>query len=79
MKIVFIGAGSAFGGRLSVDVLSREALQDSTIALCDIDPERLQRVGSYVQKVIDSNSLPATVQTSTDRRELLANADFVVL
>ena len=35
-KLVIIGAGSGFGGRLSVDTLSRIPLQDTTIGLCDL-------------------------------------------
>ena len=46
MKIVIIGAGSAFGGRIAVDVLSRDPLQESTIALVDIDEGRLKIVSS---------------------------------
>jgi len=79
MKAVIIGAGSAFGGRLSVDILSREPLQDSTIALCDIDQRQLERTGAYVANVIRSNDLPAKLETSTDRTELLPGADVVVL
>ena len=80
MKVVIIGAGSAFGGRFSVDILSREALEAGCeIALCDIDAEKLQTVQTYVQKVIDGNGLTATVVASTERTELLADADFVVL
>jgi alpha-galactosidase/6-phospho-beta-glucosidase family protein len=29
-KIVIIGAGSGFGSRLSIDILSQETLKDST-------------------------------------------------
>lgn len=50
MKAVIIGAGSAFGGRLSVDILSRDPLQDSTIALCDIDEQKLAVVKQYVKR-----------------------------
>ena len=32
-KIVIIGAGSGFGSRLSIDILSRPNLQDANIAL----------------------------------------------
>jgi len=71
MKAVIIGAGSAFGGRLSVDILSRPPLQDSSIALCDIDTEKLELTTGYVHRVIDSNGLPAKLETSTDRNELL--------
>lgn len=78
MKIVIIGAGSGFGSRLSIDILSRPHLQDVTIGLCDIDEERLRGVQRYVQRAIDAHNLPATCVASTDRRELLPAADFVV-
>ena len=77
-KIVIIGAGSGFGSRLSVDILSREALRDSTIALCDIHEGRLGQVTAYVQRTIEAHNLPATLDSSTDRRQLLPGADFVV-
>ena len=79
MKAVIIGAGSAFGGRLSVDILSRPPLQDSTIALCDTNPEKLKLTAAYVENVIRSHELPARLETSTDRAELLEGADVVVL
>lgn len=77
-KIVLIGAGSGFGGRLSVDILARETLKGSTIALCDTDPERLKGVRDYVQRAIDGHKLEATCIASTDRNELLKGADCVV-
>ena len=77
-KIVIIGAGSGFGGRLSIDILSREALQDSTIALCDIDEKRLADVSDYVRRAIEGHGLPARCIHSADRRELLPGADVVV-
>ena len=78
LKIVIIGAGSGFGGRLSLDILSREELQDATIALCDINEERLARVGDYVNRAVVGHGLPARCIGSTDRRELLPDADVVV-
>jgi alpha-galactosidase len=77
-KIVIIGAGSGFGGRLSIDILACEALKDSTIALCDIDEERLNAVADYVNRAIEGHNLPAKCISSVDRRELLAGADCVV-
>ncbi len=79
MKTVIIGAGSAFGSRLSVDILSREPLRQSTIALCDLNQDKLETVCRYVQKVIDGNGLPAKVVSSTRRTDLLKDADFVVI
>ena len=79
MKTVIIGAGSAFGSRLSIDILSREPIRDAEIALCDIDGKKVETVRAYVQSVIDHHKLPATVVASTDRRALLKDADFVVI
>lgn len=77
-KIVIIGAGSGFGGRLSIDILARESLQDSTIALCDISKTRLTQVQDYVQRAIDGHNLPGKVIASSNREELLPGADCVV-
>lgn len=57
-RIVLIGAGSAFGSRLSVDILSRPTLQNATIGLCDIDADKLQTARRYVEKVVRCNDLP---------------------
>ena len=77
-KIVIIGAGSGFGSRLSIDILSRETMRGATIALCDINEERLGQVHAYVSRAIKGHGLPAECIASTDRNELLPGADFVV-
>ena len=77
-KIVIIGAGSLFGSRLSVDILSRKALQGATIALCDTNEERLSQVTRYVEQVIAGHQLPARCLSSPDRLALLPDADFVI-
>ena len=77
-KIVIIGAGSGFGSRLSIDILSRETLKESTIALCDINEERLSQVHHYVNRAIKGHHLPGTCIASTNRNDLLPGADFVV-
>lgn len=77
-KIVIIGAGSGFGSRLSIDILSREPLRDATIALCDTHEGRVTKVTDYVKRAVEGHNLPATVLSSTDRKELLTDADFVI-
>jgi alpha-galactosidase len=77
-KIVIIGAGSQFGGKLSRDILSLPELRNAHIVLCDIDAERLGLVTRYVQRIIDGHGLPAQLSSTTERREALAGADFVV-
>jgi len=79
MKVVIIGAGSGFGSRLSIDILSREPIRHATIGLCDINEQKLETVRAFVQSAIDHHKLPAKVVASTERRELLADADFVIL
>ena len=78
MKIVIIGAGSGFGGRRSVDIMSREVLRDSTICLVDIHPGRLKKVQGYIQRTIDKYELPTKVVATTRRAEVLPGADFVI-
>ncbi|NOY79368.1 MAG: alpha-galactosidase [Kiritimatiellaeota bacterium] len=77
-KIVIIGAGSGFGGKLSIDLLAREVFQDAEIGLCDINPNSLAKVAGYIERTIAAHGLRARVLCSTDRRELLPGADFVV-
>ncbi len=60
-KITFIGAGSlVFTRQLTSDILLAPALQDSTITLMDIDPQRLEQARSIVQATVDRRGLKAT-------------------
>jgi alpha-galactosidase len=78
-KIAFIGAGSfGFTRCLVRDILSFPALADSTIALMDIDPERLAYIKKAVDKVISAGNYPARVIATTERAEALRGADGVI-
>ena len=78
-KITFIGAGSmVFAKRLIGDVLSYPELSDSTISLMDIDESRLENTRRVTQAMIDSGDVSATVEATTDRREALTGADYVL-
>lgn len=79
-KIAFIGAGSTvFMKNIIGDVLHRPALKDATIALMDIDRERLAESELVAGKLIRSLGTKATVETHTDQRRALEGADFVVV
>ena len=78
-KIAFIGAGSfEFTRSLVRDILSFPALRDSTIALMDINPERLQVIQRACERIVAEGKYPATIVATTDRAQALANADGVV-
>ncbi|MFN8489964.1 MAG: alpha-glucosidase/alpha-galactosidase [Caldilineaceae bacterium] len=78
-KITFIGAGSlVFTRRLCSDILMTPALQDCTISLMDIDPTRLGQAQAIVQSIVAHRGVKAKVEASTDRREAVADADFVI-
>jgi len=78
-KITLIGAGSVvFTRNLSSDILLTPALQQSTIALMDIDPERLAQARDLVQAIVDQRGLAARVEATTDQREAVRDADYVI-
>ncbi|MGI6201480.1 MAG: alpha-galactosidase [Christensenellales bacterium] len=78
-KITFIGAGSfGFTRKLVKDILTFPALEDATICLMDINPERLDYITRAVEKIITLGKYPAKVQSTTDRVEALKGANGVV-
>jgi alpha-galactosidase len=78
-KIAFIGAGSlGFTRDLVRDVLTFPLLQDATLALMDIDPERLEFAQRSVQRIVDMGHYPARVEATLDRGEALTGADAVL-
>lgn len=78
-KITLIGAGSVvFTRNLCSDILLTSALQESTIALMDIDPVRLAQARDLVKAIIDRRGLKARVEATTDRREAVRDADYVI-
>lgn len=78
-KITFIGAGSlGFTAGLVRDILTFPLLQDATIALMDINAERLEWSKRNVEKLIAAGNYPARVQATLDRVEALRGADVVL-
>jgi alpha-galactosidase len=79
-KIAFVGAGSAvFTRNLVGDILSLPELRDSaTFALMDIDADRLRTAEAVTHRLIGAHGAGARVQATTDRREALDGADYVV-
>ena len=78
-KIAFIGAGSLeFTTSLVRDILTFPLLQNATLALMDINAERLEFAEQAVRKIIAAGNYPATVQATLNRAEALKDADVVL-
>jgi alpha-galactosidase len=78
-KITFIGAGSlVFTRNLTNDILLTSALSDSTIALMDVDAQRLEQSRQIVQSMIDRRGGKATVVATLDRKQAIEGSDYVI-
>ncbi len=78
-RITFIGAGSlGFTRKLVRDILTFPLLRDATLALMDVDPERLEFSRRSIQRIIDLGNYPARVEATLDRAEALKDADVVL-
>jgi len=78
-RIAFIGAGSfGFTRTLVKDILTFAKLEDATLALMDIDPERLDYITQAVKRIVREGKYPAKVVSTTDRRKALTGADAVI-
>ena len=79
IKIAFIGAGSfGFTRTLVRDILTFDAFKDATIALMDIDDERLEYITKAVKKIIKAGNYGAKVIATKNRAEALEGADGVL-
>ncbi|GIO69763.1 alpha-galactosidase [Paenibacillus cookii] len=77
-KITIIGAGSAFTQEIAVDILNIEGVEGGTIALVDIDADRLEIARKLVLKIIEMTGKRWDVIASVDRREVISGSRFVI-
>ena len=77
MKITVIGGGSTYTPELVNGFLARvETLPVNELWLMDIDPERLEIVGGFAQRMVQAKGSPFKVVLSTDQREAVAGASL---
>jgi alpha-galactosidase len=78
-KIAIIGAGSiVFCKTLLNDMFRTQALDGSTYALMGPTLPKLERMKKYADAIIRKNSLKASTYTTTDRKNALKDADYVI-
>ena len=78
-KVAIIGAGSiVFCKTLILDILATPGLEDTEFALMAPSTRRTTQVEAFVKRVIQANGLPAKVWKTTDTREALTSADYVI-
>ena len=78
-KLVLIGAGSTvFTQRLVSDIILSGEVDRWELALVDIDPVTLDAVDRLVRKMLALKGVQLPVTSTTNRREVLPHADFVV-
>ncbi len=79
IKLVLIGAGSAMFTRgLVADMILATELGPWELGLVDIDPQALEIATKLSEHMIKTRGAPISVQASTNRRDVLSNADVVV-
>jgi alpha-galactosidase len=78
-KIAFLGAGSTvFAKDLLTDILTFPELAQSTIALHDIDPARLETTSRVGQWVAMALGVEPKIEAHLDRRAALDGADYAI-
>jgi len=78
-KVAIIGAGSiVFCKTLMLDILATHGLEDTEFALMAPSTRRTSQVEAFAKRVIQANDLPARVWKTTDHREAVRDADYVI-
>jgi len=79
-KVAIIGAGSmVFTKQFLNDMFQTPCMEGSTYVLMGPTLWKLEKMKEYAELLLKKNGLRATVICTTDRREALADADFVIL
>ena len=80
VKIVVIGASRVFAPTIVADLWhARDDLAGSTVALCDLDADTLNVTTRVIQRMVAERDMPYRIESSTDRRDLLDGADYVIV
>src|SRR3954470_15061583 len=78
-KVAIIGAGSVgFTKTLISDLLKVPEFAACEFALTDINPHNLDMIREIIEKIVSVNKLPAKVTATTNRREAITGARYIM-
>ena len=78
-KITFIGAGSVgFTRKILRDTLTVPEFSDIHISFTDVSEQNLEMVTQLAQRDIEANGLDIKIHSTTDRRQALKDANYVI-
>lgn len=78
-KIAIIGAGSVgFTKRLCSDILQIPEFEAIEIALHDINAHNLDMITQIIRRLVEVNRLPTKITATTNRREALEGARYIM-
>lgn len=79
MKVAVIGGGSSYTPELVNGFLGRtDTFPLKELWLMDVLPERLEIVGRFAQRMVEARGAPFAVQLTTDQREAIRGARYVI-
>mgnify|MGYP002544950799 FL=1 len=79
-KVALIGAGSiVFTKQFLNDMFNTPCMAGSTYALMGPTLWKLEKMKQYADQIIEKNNIDAHIYCTTDRRDALKDADFVIL
>jgi len=79
-KISLIGAGSVvFARRLFRDLVSTPSLDDATVSLMDVDPERIELITAFARRLVKDAGSNIRIEPTDNRHDSLDGADYVLV
>jgi len=79
LKVAVIGGGSSYTPELINGFLERTGTFPlSELWLMDVDPERLEIVGGFAQRMVQAKGAPFKVHLTSDQREAICGANYII-
>jgi 6-phospho-beta-glucosidase len=79
MKVTVIGGGSTYTPELISGFLARfDVFPVEELWLMDIDPQRLEIVGNFAQRIVEHKGSPFKVVLTTDQQDAIRGTSYVI-